>query len=280
MKSAVRSAHAPDSSTSANAEHATTTTPGATSTASGVGTISAISTSSSTITVTGDRSLTCTIGASSPGLGGYHVGDHVKIGCVNGVLYAIAKIDSEPEHSTSTTTPATNLYGFGAISALSPTSIAVTGDHNLTCSVGSSSPGLGDYHVGDHVKIGCQNGVLIGIARSDTTTTATTTTTTPVAYSYATGTLTALSSSSITVTGDGAPLTCAIGHDAQSLTEFHVGDKVRDVLRAPGPFYKLIRPPAPTAPRPPPTDDHHARRLHLHDRHAHSPQLVVDHGRR
>ena len=235
LKHAVGAAATPGGSTSGNnSEHATTTTPGTTSTASGLGAITSISTSSSTVTVTGDRSLTCTLVTSSPSLAGYHVGDHVRIGCLNGALYVITRTDLPPPTSTTTTIPAaTSTIGHQPVrirarSGLlsSATSIEVTGDRSLTCSIGAGSPTLGDYHVGDHVKMGCQNGVLVAIVRDTTTTTTTApapsttttaTSTTPTSYTSVTGSITALSASSISVTGDGIVLDLRpIGTGAQS----------------------------------------------------------------
>ena len=159
----------------------------------------------------------------------YHVGDPSR-----SAVSTACSTDRQDDQAATTA---------GSAIGLSSTSIAVTGDRKPHLHGRSGSPSLGDYHVGDRVKIGCQDGVLDRHPPGTTTTTTTTdptTTTTPVAYSYATGTLTAFSSSSITVTGDGAPLTCPIGPDAQSLTEFHVGDKVRMYCQN-GTFYKLIR---------------------------------------
>ena len=259
----------PTAPTAANAEHATTITPGTTSTASGIGTLSAISTSLGTITVTGDRSLTCTIGASSPSLAGYHLGDHVKIGCVNGALYVITRADPPPPASTTTTTtastttttptpttttattttPASYTSVTGTLTALSSTSISATGDGMmLTCPIGPGAQSLTDFHVGDAVKMYCLNGTFYRLIKSTPTTTTTTpaatpppptTTTTPVTYSSATGTITTLGVDRVTVTGD-AVLSCSIAATSPSVTAYHLGDKVKMYCQA-GALYALIK---------------------------------------
>ena len=40
------------------------------------------------------------------------------------------------------------------------------GDRETTCTLGPYSPKLGDFHVGENVKICCTNGVLAGIVKS------------------------------------------------------------------------------------------------------------------
>jgi hypothetical protein len=175
---------------------------------------------------------------------------------------------------TTTTTPAATTtapnytYATDPISALGSTSITVG---PLTCSIGSSSPGTGDFKVGVRVRIYCSNGVLISIKAdtpaTTTTTTSqppTTTTTTPTNYTSATDGITALSSTSITV----GQLTCAIGISSPHTGDFKVGDRAR-IYCASGVLAYLIRPEAPatttttttntTAPIAPiaPTTDHH-----------------------
>ena len=93
---------------------------------------------SNKITVTGERSLTCTIGPNSPRTGDFHVGDTVRIGCLNGALYYIVNASPPPPTTTATTTTTTttsttNDYGFGTITSLTSTTITVTGDSSLTC---------------------------------------------------------------------------------------------------------------------------------------------------
>ncbi|MBV8080029.1 MAG: hypothetical protein JO186_06590, partial [Actinobacteria bacterium] len=188
------------------------------------------------ISVTGDRTLTCSVSSTSPSLGGFHVGDAVKMGCHNGVLVGIVASTPTTSSTTTTTTATTNAYGFGTITALTSSSISVTGDRSLTCSIGSGSPAVGDYHVGDAVKMGCQNSVLYGIVHTTPTTTSTTTTTTTTPSTSTTtttpttttslasgsGTITALSASSVTVTGDSS-LTCSIGSSGPNPATYGLG---------------------------------------------------------
>ncbi len=113
-----------------------------------LGTISALS--STSITVDG---LTCTVGASSPSLAGFNLGDQVGIGCANGVLVKIG-------------TPQGDGHGFkvavqlGPIAAVSTSSITVG---QLTCSLATTSPNVSSYNVGDRVGIGCAGGILFMI---------------------------------------------------------------------------------------------------------------------
>jgi hypothetical protein len=223
---------AADSPTGPPATTSAPTTTSATTTAGGNGTLTALTPTS--LTVTGDRSLTCSVGSSSPATGQFHVGAAVKIGCVNGALYYIVGATPPPSTTTTSTTPTTitsaNAYGIGTISGLSPTTISVTGESPLTCEIGSSSPPLGDYHVGDAVKLGCQNHVLYGIIKSTTATTSTTTSTSatttttaaPTTTATGSGTITALSPSAVTVTGDRA-LTCTIAATGPSPADYQLG---------------------------------------------------------
>src|SRR5438105_4445260 len=117
------------------------------------GTLSALGSSSITV-----GALTCPLGSSSPDLSGYHVGDPVGIGCLDGML---AKVGRPPEQQ-----PQQPQQQFkteqGAVSALGATSITVG---SLTCSLGAGSPSLTGVQVGDHVGIGCADGVVAKIAK-------------------------------------------------------------------------------------------------------------------
>jgi ribosomal protein L21E len=171
----------------------------------GLGTLTAVSDSSVTVH-TDSRDLTCTRNAASPRLGDYHVGDKVKIACTNGVLTAIAKVDAPPPVAA---------YGTGTLSALSTTSITVHNDErDLTCTLTDASPKLGDYHVGDRVKIACTNGVLTAIAGVDT-------------YQGGLGRISALSTSSLTIHTDGGDLTCTLGDASPILGDYHLDDNVK-----------------------------------------------------
>ncbi|MEI6666395.1 MAG: hypothetical protein WCL53_09645, partial [Chloroflexota bacterium] len=157
------------------------------------GTLSALGTTSITV-----GTLTCTIGSSSPNTSNFHVGDHVRMYCSNGTLFALIRLDG-PSNQTTATDP---------ISALSSTSITVG---RLTCTIGSGSPSLVGFALGDRVGISCPSGALATITHLD-----------PLPGSTTKGAITALSPTSITV----APLTCSIGSSSPSVTAFHLGDYV------------------------------------------------------
>jgi hypothetical protein len=127
----------------------------------------------------GNRDLTCSITDASPSTAAAKVGDHVRVICVNSVLTAIAapvappttkpvepprRSDPprEPEHPTAHV-----LTGaIGSLTAVDASSLTVhNAEHDLTCSVSDASPRLGDFHVGDRVKVLCTDGVLSAIAR-------------------------------------------------------------------------------------------------------------------
>src|SRR5262249_3626126 len=77
-----------------------TTTNGTTTNANGTnanGPITALSATSISV-----QTMTCSIGTSSPSTDGFHVGDPVRMYCVNGVLYKLAH--NEDDSTTSTTT--------------------------------------------------------------------------------------------------------------------------------------------------------------------------------
>lgn len=126
-----------------------------------LGTLTALSASSITVHTDGGD-ITCTVGDGSPSGAGLAVGDRVKMGCVDGKLVALAKAGAEPGDGPHPATTAS-----GTIAALSSTSVTVhNAEHgDVTCSVGASSPSLGDYHLGDRVGIGCVDGALVKIVR-------------------------------------------------------------------------------------------------------------------
>src|SRR5262249_14998175 len=189
----------------------------------GVGAITALGGGS--ISVTGDRTLTCTLGPDSPSLTEFHVGDHVKIGCRNGVLYGIVRTDTPPATTTtaSTTTAKTVTDATGPITTLSVDRVSVGGEHPLSCPIGDGSPSTDGFHIGDYVRMYCVNGGLYALIKVEApgTTTTQTTTTNPIVYTAATGTITALTDGSITVTGEHT-LTCPIGASSPSTAGFHV----------------------------------------------------------
>jgi hypothetical protein len=130
----------------------------------GQGTISARSTASITVHTDGGD-VTCSLGTASPKLGDYQVGDHVKFGCNNDVLFAIYKVDVQAPAPTPTQPPVIR-SGAGTLTVLTTALVTVHSDGgDVSCRLGDSSPKLGDFHVGDHVKFYCTNDVLSGILR-------------------------------------------------------------------------------------------------------------------
>jgi hypothetical protein len=124
----------------------------------GLGTLSALSSTSLTVhTDAGD--VSCALGDGSPKLGDFHVGDRVKFACRNAVLTALYKADP-PKPAPVVRT------GQGTISALTSTAVTVhTDGGDVGCALGETSPKLGDFHVGDHVKFYCTDELLSGIVR-------------------------------------------------------------------------------------------------------------------
>jgi hypothetical protein len=133
------------------------------------GTVGAVSPTSLTVrTDSGD--VTCTVGDGSPSLDGVHVGDRVKIGCLDGVLKTLARSDDAPPPPPApipAPAPTNTVTAGGMLSALSDTSLTVhsTEHGDLSCTLGPSSPRLGDFHLGDHVGIACVDGVLAKIVK-------------------------------------------------------------------------------------------------------------------
>jgi hypothetical protein len=128
-----------------------------------LGTLTSLTTTAVTVHTDGGE-VTCAIGDGSPALGDFHVGDRVKMGCVDGKLVALAKPDVAPAPPV---TPPTLLTAAGTITVLSTAGLTVhNAEHgDVTCTLSASSPGLGDYHLGDHVGIACADGVLAKIVR-------------------------------------------------------------------------------------------------------------------
>src|SRR5438067_1878019 len=147
--------------------------------ASVAGTITTLG--SNAITVHSFFDVTCKLTAESPALKAFSVGERVKIACADGRLVRIAaakkltppsldpSTKSDDGAKTNSTTTATTAGAIGKLTALTSSSITVTGDRALTCTVGASSPGSGDFHVGDAVRIGCLNGALYYIVKATTT---------------------------------------------------------------------------------------------------------------
>lgn len=174
----------------------------------------------------GDHLVTCPLGDGSPSVTAVHVGDRVLVGCRVGsnVLVLLKPLPAAPPPPA---TPVTTTGG-GTVSAVSPTSLTLhNAEHgDLTCSVGESSPSVAEVHVGDLVKVGCSNGVLVVLVRS--TTTPPTTPPPPTTVNWTTGgTLTALTTSSITVHNDEhGDTTCSVTDGSPNLGDFALGDHV------------------------------------------------------
>jgi hypothetical protein len=131
-----------------------------------VGTVSALDDKSITLQ-TEHGPATCTIGPGSPSTAALHLGDRIGMGCKASTmqLVLIRKVDGG---STSPTEPTTHTKtgARGTLSAVTETSVSVTTDGGtVTCTRGSSSPSLGDAAVGDHVEMGCLDGVLTAFAK-------------------------------------------------------------------------------------------------------------------
>jgi hypothetical protein len=201
---------------------------------SGAGTISALSASSVTFHNDEHGDATCSVGASSPALTGYSVGDRVKFGCLSGALVAIAK-----DGSGTVEGPHKSLGAAGAVSAVSPTSLTVhTDGGEVTCSIGDGSPSVSGLHTGDTVKVGCLDGVLKVIMTApapapptgdhhDVKTVA--------------GTLSMLSDTSVTVhSPEKGDVSCTVGASSPRLGDFHPGDRV-GLLCTDGVVAKLVK---------------------------------------
>ena len=128
----------------------------------------------------GKRDITCSIGASSPTRSEAKVGNHARVTCAGGVLTSFALIvttlppslpppppPAEPVPAPAPL-PTPAVVAYGVITALDTSSLTIhNAEHgDLTCTLGEHSPRLGDYHVGDRVKLGCTDGrVLVSISR-------------------------------------------------------------------------------------------------------------------
>lgn len=143
------------------------------------GTVAEIGAHSLTIT-TEHGPVTCSLGDGSPSLAALRVGDRVGMGCKASTmqLVLIKKLDGDAgtttttktETTTTTTTTSTTTHvltgAAGTLSALTDGSITVHTDRGeVTCTIGTSSPSLASFAVGDRVKMACWDGVLHEIAR-------------------------------------------------------------------------------------------------------------------
>ena len=122
------------------------------------------------ITIDGEHDLTCKLTGDSPIPAQFKVGEGVRVTCTNGVVSSIQRLETPPPPPppppAETTTGTVTLSATGAITAITDGLISVHGDRDTSCARGASSPGLGDYKVGDKVRISCSGGVLTGIVRT------------------------------------------------------------------------------------------------------------------
>ncbi len=124
------------------------------------GTVSAVSSTSLTVHTDGGE-VTCLVGDGSPSVGNVHVGDKVKVGCLDGVLKILALSDTASGSAGGHTATAAE----GTLTALSSTSVTVHGDHgDVSCTVPATAH-LGDFHVGDHVGMACLDGALVKLVK-------------------------------------------------------------------------------------------------------------------
>src|SRR5690349_881422 len=135
-----------------------------------VGTVSALDDKSITLQ-TEHGPATCTIGPGSPSTAALHVGDRIGMGCNASTMQLVLLRKVDGTGSTTPTSPTeptahTKTGARGTLSAVTETSVSVTTDGGVvTCTRGASSPSLGDATVGDHVEMGCLDGVLTAFAK-------------------------------------------------------------------------------------------------------------------
>jgi hypothetical protein len=186
----------------------------------GAGTISALSPSSVTFHNAEHGDMTCSVGATSPSVAGYKVGDTVKFACLNGALLAIAKNGSGTADG-----PHKSLGAAGNVSAVSGTSLTVhTDGGDVTCSVADGSPSVTAVHVGDNVKIGCVDGVLRALLTAPAPMPPTSD---HHQVTTVGGTLSVVSDTSVTVhSPEKGDVSCTVGPASPRLGDFHVGDHV------------------------------------------------------
>ncbi len=127
------------------------------------GTVSAVSFHSLTVHTDGGE-VTCTIGAGSPSVAELHVGDAVKIGCLDGILTVVTRAAPAPAGTGDAHTTTT---AGGTLTVLSTSSITLHNEEHgdVSCTLGPASPHLGDFHVGDHVGMACIDGVLAKLVK-------------------------------------------------------------------------------------------------------------------
>jgi hypothetical protein len=120
----------------------------------------------SSVTVSDGKKLTCRVGRISPLALGYVLGSGARITCRNGLLTKFVGTDQAlaPIYQAGPLGPGGTVNSFaftvGTVGALTPTSVTIGG---LSCSVGTRTPDLSGYAVGDRVSVTCTNGTLTAI---------------------------------------------------------------------------------------------------------------------
>ena len=130
------------------------------------GTVTARTDGSVTVHNTEHGDLTCTRGATSPSLSAITLGELVGMACKDNVLVLIVAYPSTPPPPPPpppSPTPDVNQTFGGTISALTDGSVTVhnTERGDLTCTLGTSSPSLAGFAIGNLVGMGCKDNVLV-----------------------------------------------------------------------------------------------------------------------
>jgi hypothetical protein len=138
------------------------------------GSVTSVSASGLTLT-TEHGPVTCTIGDGSPSVAALHLGDKIGMGCKasNMQLVLIRKLDggttttpTDPKPAPPTPTTHVVTGAAGKLAALTDGSLTVhTDGGEVTCTIGSTSPSLASFAVGDRVKMVCWDGALHEIAK-------------------------------------------------------------------------------------------------------------------
>jgi hypothetical protein len=196
----------------------------------------------------GNRDLTCAIDSTSPSVASLKVGMHINASCADGTLVSWAPVTSGRAYQGKITG-----IGDGTVSVLYAGGTA-------TCTVGTATPSLDGFSVGDYVLMGCSipAGQLVLLRHLDDSpsgdsgatgatgatgehegagdsgatgatgvTGAAGATGIPSVDQTTKGTITALSDGSITVQGnEHGDLTCSISDGSPSLAGYQVGDLV------------------------------------------------------
>jgi hypothetical protein len=165
----------------------------------------------------GDRDLTCALGPGSPSTGGYQVGKHARVTCLDGTLTAIAS-------------PDLGRYFVGAVATLTDEALTLATEHGpVTCTITSLSPSTATLQTGDKVGMGCRASTmeLVLLKKLDGDVPAppppAPTTHTEV---HAKGAIRELGEHGLALTTDGGNVACTVGDGSPSLAGYAVGDNV------------------------------------------------------